>query len=172
MSRSTEFVQTYWPFAQRMEKEYNVPALVAMAQSALETGWGKHAPGNMMFSMKCGKSWAGARQLLTTTEYHKTNTRKYPQVISIEWIEAKKKYKYRVKDYFRKYPTPYESFADYAQTLCRLKRYAPAFAYSDNPEMFIQKIWEGGYATDPNYVEKIKTMMNIIKEKLPVKKNR
>ena len=170
MSRSTEFVQTYWPFAQRMEKEYDVPALVAMAQSALETGWGDHAPGNMMFGMKCGKSWAGGKQLLTTTEYHKTDTKTYPQVISIEWIEAKGKYKYRVKDYFRKYPNPYESFADYAKVLRKLKRYAPAFEYTQDPERFAYEIWRGGYATDPNYPEKINAMMNIIKGKLPVKK--
>ena len=176
MSRSTEFVQTYWQFAQRMEREYDVPALVAMGQSALETGWGKHSPGNMMFGVKAGKSWAGAKQLLTTTEYlpsYYTREKiygKFPQVLSIEKL-SNGKWKCRVKDYFRRYPSPYESFADYAKTLRRLNRYAPAFEFSNDPEMFIQKIWEGGYATDPNYVEKIIAIMNIIKKKLPKKKD-
>jgi flagellar protein FlgJ len=155
----TDFVKTYYPFALKMEKEYHVPALVAMAQSALETGWGRSAPGNMMFGMKVGK-WKGAKQLLLTTEYHKEPDVKYPEVISVVKINGK--YKYRVKDWFRAYPTPYESFEDYAILLRNSSRYLKAFDYID-PYKFAEEIAKAGYATAPDYYKRIKSVIDLIK---------
>ena len=43
-------------------------AQLAAAQSALETGYGKHAPGNAYFGMKAGSSWDGPTQTLRTHE--------------------------------------------------------------------------------------------------------
>lgn len=161
----SEFVETYWPFALRMEGEHGVPALVAMAQSALETGWGMHCPGNMMFGIKAGESWGGKKQLLTTTEYHKTRNVKYPRVISI--TKQGNIYKYRVQDYFRAYPSPYESFVDYARLLKTSKRYNKAFQYTDDPYQFAKEIAEGGYATAPRYYQLIAAVMKMIEKRIP-----
>ena len=154
------------PYAQKMQESHGVPALVAMAQSALETGWGRHAPGNMMFGMKAGKSWKGKKQLLTTTEYHSTDQVKYPKVLSITKV-SRNRYKYRVKDWFRKYDSPYDSFVDYARLLKSRKRYAKAFNYKDDPYRFAQEVARGGYATAPDYYYRIRVVMDMIKKKAP-----
>lgn len=164
MIRADQFVEKYYPYAERMEKDFGVPALVAMAQSALETGWGKHAPGNMMFGMKTGKSWKGGKQLLTTTEYHSTDKVKYPEILSITKVSGKR-FKYRVKDWFRKYKSPYDSFVDYARLLKRRSRYAKAFDYTDDPYRFAQEIARAGYATAPDYYSRLRNIMYTIKKK-------
>lgn len=165
MSKVDLFIKKYLPYAQRMEEEFKVPALVAMSQSALETGWGDKAPGNMMFGMKTGKSWTGKRQLITTTEYHDNENFKYPEVISITKVSANR-YKYRVKDYFRAYDSPLGSFRDYARLLARNKRYQKAFNYTSDPVLFAKEIARAGYATAPNYFEILRKIINIIKKKV------
>ncbi|MGC3979033.1 MAG: hypothetical protein QM751_12905 [Paludibacteraceae bacterium] len=41
----TAFVNLVYPAALTIEKEYKLPALAVTAQTALESGWGEHAPG-------------------------------------------------------------------------------------------------------------------------------
>lgn len=165
MSRSEAFIEKYMPYAQQMEQSHGVPALVALAQSALETGWGRHAPGNMMFD-KTGKSWRGKKQLLTTTEYHSTDQVKYPEILSITKV-SRSRFKYRVKDWFRKYDSPYESFVDYARLLKGSTRYAKAFQFTQDPYRFAQEIARAGYATAPDYFYRIRVIMDMIKKKAP-----
>ena len=144
----TEFLKVYSPFAEETQRKYGVPAKVTLAQAALESGWGKHAPGFNFFGVK-----AGEKQLLRTTEYLKTPDVKFPEVISI--TPENGKYKYIVKDYFRKYKTPGDSFDDHAQFLLVNPRYKAAFAFTNNPEQFINEIAKAGYATDSKYAEKL-----------------
>jgi len=155
------FVQTYLPFAQASEK-YGVPALFALAQSAIETGWGKSTPGNMMFGIKANNNWNGKKQLLKTTEYHSDKSRSYPEIISIEKI-GDNKYKYIVKDYFRAYNSPAESFSDHANFLIVNKRYSNAFNYSNNPELFAIEIAKAGYATASTYADLLTSTIQNIK---------
>lgn len=140
-----EFYNTYYPYALAMERDYNVPALVALAQSALETGYGKSTPGNMMFGIKANSSWNGDKQLLWTTEY-------------VDGVFQK------IQSWFRKYPTPQESFNDYAQFLKNNKRYSNAFNYSD-PYLFAEEVAKAGYATDPSYYSKLKTIIDSFSKK-------
>lgn len=164
MSKSDQFISKYLPYAEQMEQKSGVPALVALAQSALETGWGSVAPGNMMFGMKAGKSWKGEKQLLRTTEYHSTGKVKYPVVIRIEKLKTGK-YKYWIKDWFRKYKSPFYSFLDYARLLNRT-RYQKAFQYKNDPVAFAREIAAAGYATDPNYFNTLRRIINTIKKKI------
>ncbi len=47
--KETAFFRKYYDYAVPIEREFRVPALFTVAQSALETGWGKKAPANNMF---------------------------------------------------------------------------------------------------------------------------
>ena len=51
-----EFVKKYHPFALETERKTGIDARFTLAQAALETGWGKSAPGNMFFGVKAGPS--------------------------------------------------------------------------------------------------------------------
>jgi len=161
-----EFVDKYMPYAQQIEAEFKVPALVSLAQSALETGFGAHAPGNMMFGMKIGKSWTGKKQLLKTTEYFSTDDQasRFPEVLSITWEPERNKYKYIVKDYFRAYNSPLDSFRDYANQLRINYKFKVAFNYSD-PYEFAVALGNSGYSTSSKYAETLTKYMNIIKKK-------
>ena len=70
-----EFTKKYYPFALESQKKTGINALAVMAQAAQETGWGKTVVGNMLFGVKAKATTpANKKQLLTTTEYHKTNS--------------------------------------------------------------------------------------------------
>jgi flagellar protein FlgJ len=167
MSNISNFVNKYWPYAQISQK-YGIPAIFALAQAALESGWGAKIKGNNVFNIKPGSNWTGKKQLFVTTEYHNNTGVKYPNVIRIE-PQANGLYKYTVYDYFRAYDTPAQSFEDHAKLLKGLSRYKKAFNYKDNPEQFAREIAAGGYATATNYANDIiyimRQMNDILKKK-------
>lgn len=147
------FLKRYYYDAVKAERETGRPALAALAQSALETGWGDHIPGYMFFGIKAGKTWTGKKQLLLTREVHGTTKVKYPEIISIT-KRTDGKFNYRVKDWFRAYDNAAESFADHAKFLQENPRYKKAFETTD-PREFACRIAAAGYATDPEYAKKL-----------------
>ena len=42
-----DFVKQFHPYAKQMEKETGFNAVAILTQAALESGWGKYAPGNI-----------------------------------------------------------------------------------------------------------------------------
>lgn len=157
------FVNQFLPYAQEMEGKYKVPALSALSQSALETGYGEHTPGNMMFGIKAGTNWTGKRQLLQTTEYHTTNTVAYPVIFAVDKVNDNL-FKYTVKDWFRAYDSPKDSFEDYAKLLSTSPTYASAFNYTD-PYLFTRQVAKS-YATDPTYYQKLSMIITDLKKKV------
>ena len=150
MSVESDFVLKYYKDALDSEKATGVPALFTLAQAALESGWGKHAPGNMFFGIKAGKSWKGKRQLLRTTEYLSTpNSKAFPEVISVTPV-GNGKYKYVVRDWFRAYDSPRESFIDHGNFFIQNKRYSDAFKTKDS-KAWATAVAKAGYATAPDY---------------------
>lgn len=156
-SVQSDFIQQYGQNAADSMRQTRVPASVTLAQAALESGWGRHAPGFNFFGIKAGSSWTGATQLLTTTEVHSDNDRSrhpYPEVISIEQFtdsNGNVKYRWRVKDNFRSYANAAESFTDHGNFLVNNSRYRAAFSHTDDGRQFAREIARAGYATDPNY---------------------
>lgn len=170
MTKQT-FVSHYGPFALASEKETGIPAIAQLAQGALESAWGKIAPGNMLFGVKDTDGVNGNEQLLTTTEYSRNANAKFPNIISVTPVmrNGQKWYKYKIKDYFRKYPTPKESFVDHANFFIKNKRYAKALAVKHDPYKFIDEISKAGYATDPNYAATLKSIAKSIEKLIPKK---
>jgi flagellum-specific peptidoglycan hydrolase FlgJ len=162
------FVKKYLPFAQQAEKVTGIPALFILAQSALETGYGGDKPGNMMFGVKADKYWTGKKQLLRTTEayFQKDSVNKYyppSQIIKYDGYKAGKHW-WQVRDYFRAYDSPADSFADYGRTMLNTPAFKAAViaAKGDAVEM-TKQIDKSGYATGSNYGATILSIMNGLK---------
>lgn len=61
---------------------------------------------------------------------------------------------------FRAYSGYEASFRDYVSFLKSNPRYRDVLASADQPDVFAQKLQEAGYATDPQYGDKINRIMN------------
>ena len=162
-----EFITKHLPYALETERKTGISALFILAQSALETGWGQHAPGNMMFGVKASVSTpAEKRQLVQTTEILATDKAKFPVIIKIE-KRPDGKFKYTVKDWFRKYDSPEESFTDHARLFLTNKRYAKALLVKSDPYKFAEEVAKAGYATEPTYAERLKGVIRTIERVVP-----
>jgi len=67
MDYRTQFFQTMMPHALAASQATGVDPRIIIAQSALETGYGRHAPGNNYFGIKATGQQIG--QTLPTNEY-------------------------------------------------------------------------------------------------------
>jgi flagellar protein FlgJ len=159
-----EFVIQFYPHAKRCQEKTGISAVAILAQAALESAWGDVAPGNMFFGVKDTDGVNGNEQLLITTEYSRRSDLKFPEIISITPVDRNgvKYFKYRVKDYFRKYHTPEDCFLDHANFFLSNPRYNEALKVSQEPFRFLEEIAKAGYATDPDYASKLKAIASTI----------
>jgi flagellar protein FlgJ len=136
-----EFVSAVQPHAEKAAAELGVPVRALIAQAALETGWGKHVSnqpdgsGYNMFGVKAGASWQGSSATATTSEF-----------VDGGWSKESAR--------FRSYGSMAASFDDYVQVLKNNPRYADALRAGD-VSGFAQGLQKAGYATDPQYAEKL-----------------
>ncbi len=143
-----QFVEAILPHAREAADKLGVSPKVLVAQSALETGWGKHVPhdgtgqaSNNFFGIKADRSWDGERQVHGTLEFESG---------SLVHRQAA----------FRQYESMAASFDDFAEFIERNPRYGKALEARDNPEQFARELQEAGYATDPKYADKLISIMN------------
>jgi flagellar protein FlgJ len=143
-----EFTQTILPYAQAAADELGVTPMVLVSQAALETGWGKsvirHNNGSSsfnLFNIKADNRWNGDRVSKSTLEYDR-GVAKYENAS------------------FRAYDSYADSFDDYVDFLRTNARYDSALQHNGDDELFIQNIHEAGYATDPNYANKVINILN------------
>ena len=189
MSIVKEFVQKLYNSAKNVETKEGFNALFILAQVALETGWLRYVSSDYhtgeysynLFNIK-GK-YNGESVRVPTTEYYtmsqevvdagfesisehinKREGRKV-ELISIGEYSGGR-LRVRILDDFRKYPDYESSISDWIKLL-KTKRYEPAYAVRGDLEQFAQKIYECGFATDPQYVSKILSIASNIKAHLP-----
>lgn len=159
-----DFYKKFYPDAKKSEIATGVPALFTLAQAALESGYGTHAPGFNYFGIKASKSWKGQTQLLKTWECGASGN-PVKDGIKDKILQifppgspsgaCSNKYSYRVLGSFRKYNNAAEGFIDHANFLKQNKRYKPAFAYTNNLKQFTEAIAKAGYATVPGYAKEL-----------------
>lgn len=142
-----KFVESLWPLAQQAANKLGVEPKVLIAQAALETGWGKYiqrdASGRTtynLFNIKAGADWQGRKVMVDTLEYS-------------DGVAS------RQKAAFRSYDSYAESFRDYVNLLQNNSRYSTALANADDSAQFIRDIHMAGYATDPQYSDKVIRLM-------------
>ena len=146
-----KFVEGFLPHATAAARELGVDPRSIVAQAALETGWGTHQPGDAgahsqnYFGIKAGANWRGASVEASTTEYVAGNA---------DTESAR----------FRAYGNVADGVADYVRVLRDNPRYAAALGTGSDVRAFATALQRGGYATDPEYADKIVS----IAERLPL----
>ncbi len=138
-----DFVNAMTVPAKKVQEELGVPFEVVIAQAALETGWGqkiiKTAQGqssNNLFNIKADSRWSGDKANKDTLEF--------------EGQTLVKK-----NEPFRVYQNIEDSISDYISFLSSGERYQDALSNPKNVEHFLHGLQKAGYATDPNYANKI-----------------
>ena len=153
-SQINSFISTLGALAQQVAREriaenkgFVLPS-VCIAQAAIETGYGTSSlmtKANAYFGIKAGSSWNGKVYSSYTGEvYGGVNVTTYAT--------------------FRAYDSLLDSVRDYFDLITESSRYSEGVSrYPDGvltPRATIQAIWSGGYATDPQYVTKIMSIID------------
>jgi flagellum-specific peptidoglycan hydrolase FlgJ len=161
-----QFVKTYKADAEAHKDKLHPESV--LVQAAWESSWGRHCLGFNFFGIKDKDGVNGNEQLLETFEFSQRVDLKFPVVKSITpvTIGGKKFYKYVVMDYFRKYNSAAEGFADHIDFFYKNSRYSEALKYKDDPDRFFDEIAKAGYATDPNYAANLKSIRKTIEKYL------
>ncbi|CAI0929821.1 flagellar assembly peptidoglycan hydrolase FlgJ [Serratia quinivorans] len=131
-------------------QQSGIPHQLIVAQAALESGWGQReiptangTPSYNLFGIKAGSNWSGPVTEVTTTEF--------------EQGDAKK-----IKAQFRVYGSYVEAIADYVKLLTNNPRYAEV-ANARSPEQAAHALQKAGYATDPQYANKLVSVIQQMK---------
>lgn len=152
-SKQINFINMLAPIAvaQAVKHNHQLYPSVTIAQAAHESGWGtsaKMVKANALYGVKVGKSawkfgtaWKGAAYKTGTTEYYDG---KNPT---------------KIVDFFRAYDNISDATEDYMDMLCHCQRYKGALNCI-TPEQSIKAIRAGGYATGPQYDNKIIEIIN------------
>ena len=143
-----QFVSHVMPSIRRAAASLGVNPQGLLAQAALETGWGRRMPRNPdgssslnLFGVKAGDEWPGARATANAVEFNKgvATTR---------------------LGVFRSYGSIEESVSDFANLLKSSPRYRQAIAAGADAQSYIEGIGKSGYATDPDYANKLNQILN------------
>ncbi|ATM86309.1 flagellar assembly peptidoglycan hydrolase FlgJ [Yersinia massiliensis] len=136
--------------AQIASQQSGIPHQLIMAQAALESGWGQReiptADGKSsynVFGIKAGSNWDGPVSEITTTEYE-------------QGVATKTKARFRV------YGSYVEAVSDYVKLLTQNPRYAHVAA-AQSPEQGAHALQKAGYATDPQYAQKLVSVIQQMK---------
>jgi flagellar protein FlgJ len=140
------FVAEVWPHAKAAAAELGVDPRMLVAQAALETGWGRSVmrgadgrPSHNLFGIKATGGWQGNAVHQQTTEFRQGVMQ-------------------RERASFRSYASVGESFADYVRLIGENPRYRDAVAAGTNGHRFADALARAGYATDPQYADKLKAI--------------
>ena len=144
---AADFIHKLMPHANIASESTGIPAHFMLAQAALESGWGKHeirhpdnSPSFNLFGIKAGRNWQGDTVDTVTTEY-------------INGVPHKTVEKFRAYDSYE------EGFRDYANLLSNNPRYEKV-VNTQNPAEFAYGLQRAGYATDPQYGNKLMRILN------------
>ncbi|PRC91822.1 flagellar assembly peptidoglycan hydrolase FlgJ [Solimicrobium silvestre] len=134
-------------YAQQASQATGIPANFMLGQAALESGWGKHEiattngqPSHNLFGIKAGKNWTGKVVTAVTTEYCNG--------VATQKVEK-----------FRCYNNYGEAFNDYANLLQGNQRYKNVLANAKDAYGFAQGLQKAGYASDPEYANKLMSVI-------------
>ncbi len=139
----SEFIMRLTTAAVASAKATGVPASITIAQAALESAWGESGlarNGNNLFGIKADSLWRGQTLTLNTKEF-----------IKGQWVV--------VPALWRKYPSWQASMEDHAAFLRRNPRYKACFLCT-TASAFAKALLQAGYATDPEYANKLIALMD------------
>ncbi len=142
------FVQEIMPHIESVAAKAGLDPKALLAQAAVETGWGQfmiHAGNGQnshnLFGIKADQRWQGDKAVVNSLEYQ-------------DGVAAQKKSPFRAYDSFA------DSVEDYVSFIQQNGRYQEALDKGSDGAAYVQSLQDAGYATDPNYANKIKSVMN------------
>lgn len=146
--QAAQFVQAVLPTIRRAAQTLGVSPMGLLAQAALETGWGQRMPRTAdgspslnLFGVKAGSGWRGGRAVADTME--------------VSGGVARQR-----RTAFRAYGSIEESVDDFARLLASSPRYREALAGGGSAQGYVDGIARSGYATDPEYGNKLNQVLN------------
>ena len=138
------FIEAMAPVAQESYKEHGVLPSITLAQGIIESAWGKSGltvQGNNLFGIKADISWTGPVIEMNTQEFVNGQ---YITVVA----------RWRVYDRWE------DSILDHGKFLKENIRYEQAGVFSvKNYKEQAEALLRAGYATDPNYSNKLCSMI-------------
>lgn len=142
------FVQQHAATAQDIERTSGLPASYLLGQAGHESGWGRREilmkdgrPSHNLFGIKATADWKGKVAEVTTTEY-------------VDGVAQK------TVGRFRAYDSYAASYQDFARLVGNSPRYAQAREQAGTVQGWAQGLQDGGYATDPDYADKLSRAIN------------
>jgi flagellar protein FlgJ len=142
------FVEKHSEVANRVAQASGIPASFMIGQAGHETGWGRSeikmkggAPSFNLFGIKATPGWKGKVAEVTTTEY-------------VNGVAKKQVARFRAYDSYE------DSFKDYARLISESPRYAKVREQTGSVHAFASGLQKAGYATDPNYADKLSRAIN------------
>lgn len=142
----SEFVNKMRDAVQMASAETGVPAKLIMSQAALESGWGKREilldngqTSHNLFGIKATGGWKG----------------KVTNIMTSEFVDGKM---VKMKQPFRAYDSYADSLTDYARLISTSPRYESVLS-APTAEEAARRVQAAGYATDPNYADKLISIM-------------
>jgi flagellar protein FlgJ len=144
---AAEFVNRILPPIRRAASALGLNPMGLLAQAALETGWGQRMPRNAdgssslnLFGIKAGEGWTGPKTTADSMEV-------------IDGVATPR------RAAFRSYGSVEQSVNDFASLLKSSPRYREAIAAGQDAYGYIEGIGKSGYATDPDYANKLKQIL-------------
>lgn len=142
------FISALLPQAKEAAEKLGVDPMAMVAQAAVETGWGKYVmqgkdgkTSHNLFGVKADHRWQGDKTTVETLEYKQGVAQKQ-------------------KAHFRSYGSYSDSMHDYASFIKNSPRYSQAVEGAKDPQAYFSSLQKAGYATDPNYADKVMSVMN------------
>lgn len=144
----SEFISTLLPHAKEFAQKLGLDAEALLAQAAVETGWGRfmiHSGDGQnshnLFGIKADKRWDGQSTSINTLEFD-------------QGIPKQQKAAFRSYDSFT------DSLKDYVSFVTDNPRYQQAIEKASDPKAYFSALQAAGYATDPQYANKVLSVLN------------
>lgn len=147
-SSPSDFVQKLLPAAQEIADSLGIDAKALIAQAAVETGWGKYVihdgqgkNSHNLFGIKADKNWQGDSTSIATVEFK--------DGVATRQTAA-----------FRSYDSFTDGLKDYLSFVNDNPRYKNAVDSAADVQTYFGELQKAGYATDPQYADKIMSVLN------------
>lgn len=142
-SDQNAFIEALYPHAEKAAKALGVEPKAIIAQAAVETGWGQFVihsgdgkSSNNLFGIKANRQWQGEQAVVDTLEFNGA-------------VPSKQ------KAAFRAYNDLGQAMDDYVNFISSQPRYQDAVKNSGDTQAYFQSLQSAGYATDPEYANKV-----------------
>lgn len=150
----TDFLKKITPLAKVIEQQLGIPLDITVTQAAHESNWGASGltkASNNLFGMT-GDSWKAAGKPVVEMP-----TGEYVNGALVSQVRP-----------FRKYDSWLASCKDWANLIASNKIYASAYqaARDHNAQLFFTLVARAGYATDPQYGQKLVMVRSAVAREL------